>query len=417
MIPGPSALQPVGFHPAELSALICQEVVEQHAEEAAFLWTQRDRFVVAPNINLPFLRRADERCEAHIDGLRIAGQAGWEAAMKIVDNGPGEVFAASVLAFESASPERRSAVLYAAQSDPRNTRALIAALGWMSSEQALPQAADLLESRNPEIRRMGLAAYAIHRSDPGPALAQSVIDEHERLATRAMKAAAELGKTGLLDSILSRFPLPEAAHAAARLGDRRKEILEVLRYHAASDSYFAAEALDMVLRCMDLEEANAWRATLTTRLKLRAAGILGDPAAVLELIDATEKPDLARLAGASISLLAGLDIAFENFEGDPPISDDDEAPSDPFANFQYPSTGKLRQWWQKREVDFQPGVRYLNGRPVTDEAGLFETLAGAYQPQRIAAARELALRHSSSPIFETRERAHLQLEKAARWTL
>ncbi|HEY5911072.1 MAG TPA: hypothetical protein VJA21_10760, partial [Verrucomicrobiae bacterium] len=87
--------------------MINEVVVEQHAEEAAFLWTQRDRAVAAPNYRLKDLARLDERVEAHLDGLRIAGQFGWQLCQKALQEpGPGEVFAAAVLAFGGVDSER-----------------------------------------------------------------------------------------------------------------------------------------------------------------------------------------------------------------------------------------------------------------------------------------------------------------------
>src|SRR4051812_27330769 len=93
-------LRPIGFRPWEISAMINQEVVDQHAEEAAFLWTQRDRATEAPQYALKDLAKLDERVEAHVDGLRVAADAGWATALAQLDQGRGEVFAASVLAFE-----------------------------------------------------------------------------------------------------------------------------------------------------------------------------------------------------------------------------------------------------------------------------------------------------------------------------
>jgi hypothetical protein len=58
--------------------MIIKHIVEQHAEEAAFLWLLRDAAVGAPHYDLKDLARLDERVEAHLDGLRIAGVEGWE---------------------------------------------------------------------------------------------------------------------------------------------------------------------------------------------------------------------------------------------------------------------------------------------------------------------------------------------------
>ena len=51
-------------------------VLGRHAEEAAFLWLLRDRAVARPQYTLDSLAELDQRVEAHLDGLRVAGEIG-----------------------------------------------------------------------------------------------------------------------------------------------------------------------------------------------------------------------------------------------------------------------------------------------------------------------------------------------------
>jgi uncharacterized protein (TIGR02270 family) len=125
--------QPSGFSPNETSTLIIEWVVEQHAEEAAFLWTTRDRAVRSPNYSLKDLSSLDERVEAHLDGLRVAGQFGWQLCEQALDKEePSRVFAAGVLAFDSGDLGRIYRVLETACLVPELERELISALGWLS---------------------------------------------------------------------------------------------------------------------------------------------------------------------------------------------------------------------------------------------------------------------------------------------
>ncbi len=74
-------------------------IIEQHVENAAFNWLLRDRAVSEPHYDLTDLTHLDDRIEANIDGLRIAGDEGWEIcreAMEIAE--PGEIFTAAVRA-------------------------------------------------------------------------------------------------------------------------------------------------------------------------------------------------------------------------------------------------------------------------------------------------------------------------------
>jgi uncharacterized protein (TIGR02270 family) len=395
--------------------MVNERVVAIHAEEASFLWVQRNRAIRAPNFNLRYLQKADERCEAHVDGLRVAGAPGWKAIESVLDQGAGEVFAASVPAFESDDAERIEKVLEVARASSANCNAAIAALGWMDPQLALRRAGNFMVSADPFIRRIGLAAHAIRRIDPGAALREAILDPDPQLSDRALKAASELGRVDLLSTILSRLPLPRAALTACRLGDHAGDILRILTRTASSGDPLAGDCMDMALRCLPLTEADAFRASLSQHQSLLAIGILGDPAAVPELLAAMENPELARLAGASLTLLSGLDVAYENFEGTPPPLDDEEAPSDPYATYEFPSAAKVAAWWRRRAADFSPGVRYINGYPVGDEIALRRTLALGYQPQRTAAALELALAYPDTPLFETRARAQTQIEKVGPW--
>ena len=110
-------------------------MLTSHADEAAFLWVLRDAAVGAPHYKLEHLARLDNRVEAHIDGLRVAGEAGWELALEQLGyEEAGEVFAAGVLALESRDPARIDRVLEVAERVPETARGFVSALGWV--EQA-----------------------------------------------------------------------------------------------------------------------------------------------------------------------------------------------------------------------------------------------------------------------------------------
>jgi hypothetical protein len=67
---------------------IIPRIVEQHAEEAAFLWHLRARAADAPHYVRRHLASLEERIEAHLDGLKVAGEAGFEIALAQLDRYP-----------------------------------------------------------------------------------------------------------------------------------------------------------------------------------------------------------------------------------------------------------------------------------------------------------------------------------------
>src|SRR2546426_1396977 len=108
-------------------------VLSQHAEGASFLWILRNGAVVAPHYGLADLAKLDQRVQANLEGLRIAGEGGWEICKEALSaKGPGEVFAAAVLAFESGDNDRLETVFEVGAAPQECSRGLASALGWLT---------------------------------------------------------------------------------------------------------------------------------------------------------------------------------------------------------------------------------------------------------------------------------------------
>ncbi len=274
--------RPIGFRPSEISTLINEEVVQQHAEEAAFQWLLRDAAVVAPNFKLKDIADLDERVEANIDGLRVAGDYGWRVCEKqLAYNEPGEVFAAGMLAFESGDEERIQKVLDVAEPEEELSRALISSLGWISFRKIEPVLLRLLASAVNVHRRIGIGAYAVHRKDPGRALIDAVLDKEAIVRARALKAVGELGRVDLFRNLLKQISDKDevchfyAAWSAARLGSRDETVIAMLGDYIVLASDYSEQALAMVLRCMKADQARKLYQKLKTspnHLRLAAIG-------------------------------------------------------------------------------------------------------------------------------------------------
>lgn len=90
-------------------APVLTDIVRQHAEMAAFLWTVYDRHLLYPEENPELdeirISRLLERLEAHLDGLRVAGAQGHAIAKARYDEfpEPGELFVLRMLEPSAAS--------------------------------------------------------------------------------------------------------------------------------------------------------------------------------------------------------------------------------------------------------------------------------------------------------------------------
>ncbi len=397
-------------------------ILERHADETAFLWLLRDAAASAPIHSLRDLVRLDLRVESHIDGLRIAGEAAWEICTAILANEEGgEVFTAAVLALESGEAERIRSVYEVVGSVPETQSGLISAFGWVDRAWWRGQVADLLGSGEVFWRRIGLAASATQRADPGRVLVEALQEESPELRATALRVAGVLGRDDLLPVVLEQIRSDDAAvrfHAACAatlLGDGAVAPREALSFVETGRPREAERALRIALRALPLSEALPWIGRLarqpgTLRHAVAACGIIGDPEAVPWLLEQMHVPELARAAGESFTLITGVDLAYEDLEGEWPEGfeagptenpEDEDVAMDPDEDLPWPDPALVTDWWSRHRERFSAGQRYLVGGRVVPEH-LQWVLRHGMQRQRAAAALELKLLHAGEPLFETR---------------
>ena len=136
------------------------------------------------------------------------------------------------------------------------------------------------------------------------------------------------------------------------------------------------------------------------------------------LIEQMGNPELARPAGEAFASITGVDVAYEDLEGEWPegfeagpteAPEDENVEMDPDEDLPWPASPLIQGWWSKNQGRFSSGQRHLLGRPITPET-LGEVLRTGMQRQRAAAALELALCQPGQPLFEVRARGDMQQE-------
>jgi uncharacterized protein (TIGR02270 family) len=405
------------------------QLLTQHSVDAEFLWRARQLASVATNYELSSLARLDNRLEAHIDGLRVAGEEGWQLARKEMEwKEAGEVFTAAILAFESNDPAKIADVLAIDALTPELSRGVISALGWMEYEQAAPHIRALCASQPRSHRRIGIAAAAIHRRDPGEPLVNALSSGDPLLRARAARAAGELGRRDLVPLLDENL---KSDHAARRFWSAwsmallvgYSKAIRILQSFAESPGPFRLQAFQLVLRRLPLTEAMHWNEQLRThpdglRLSLVGAGILGAPSVVPSLIEQMSIPAMARVAGEAFTTITGVDLAYQDLDTNAPEDfdtgptedpNDDNVDMDPDEGLPWPDATLIREWWNKNQHDFVPHLRYFMGKPV-DKSWLEHVLRSGRQRQRAAAALDLAILDSGKPLFEVRAPGFRQVQ-------
>lgn len=394
-------------------------IIDQHAEEAAFLWLLRSDAVSAPHYDLEDLSGLDDRVEAHMDGLRVAGDYGWEVCKANLEfKEAGELFITTVLALESNNTKQLKTVYEVLKENTDLQNGFVSALGWVEPNYLEGKVSGFLASKDPFWRKIGIAACTVQRADPKDYLTQGVKSDDHKLCCQSLKAAGVLGRADLLGDIYKLLANddPEIqfwASWAAVLCGNREEALQALIALVKGEYTHTDKAISLLLRTLKGSHAKSFLALLKEQSKLREViqgiGILGEANYIPWLLDQMEDPELSRLAGESFTLITGVDLAYEDYERDQlegfdvgPTEDPEDGNTDLDSDedLPWPDPELIRQWWNINSARFDLNTRYLMGKPISYENCL-SVLKEGMQRQRKAAAMEIALMGNDSVLFET----------------
>ena len=390
---------------------VIPHIIDQHAEEAAFLWLQRNNAVNDPHYDLKDLIKLDDRVAAHLDGLAVAGDYGLSVCETALgDAGAGELFAVAVQVIERKDDKQLERLFALAEALPEVRYGLISAFGWVSAHFLAGTGAKLLASTEPFKQLVGIVTCAMHRVDPAAVLTQSLSNSDPALRSRAFRAAGELGRVDLLAACINGLQDKDVASrfwatwSAVLLGDRNKALKTLESFvHLPND--FQARALQLLLKILDLPEAQQLLKTIAQnptnkRVSIQSVGIVGDAQYLPWLIRQMEDDKFARVAGESFSMMTGLDLAYLDLEHDAPENfesgltgnpEDEDVAMDQDDNLPWPDAVKLDQWWSENNQHYQAGTCYFMSANITWNHRL-QILEEGYQRQRAHAAQHLCVR-------------------------
>jgi uncharacterized protein (TIGR02270 family) len=415
-----------GYSTQEISSLVNAEVVKQHFEDAAFHWLLRNSAMEGAAYRLTDLADTDEKVDANLEGLSLAGEVGWRLSEEKLDApDPWELFVAAVMAFDSQDNKKLNRLYEIALPDQSLEQALTSALGWLPYAVVRNTIASFIISMKPAMRRLGIAGGAVHRMSSKQALLTAMNDSDYRTRARAIKAAGEHGFVDLVPGFIGHLEDEDdacryyTAWSAALLGCTTELILSELQQVAMSGSKYAVTALKTAVLSMQKHHAKAWYRDLLCEpsgkhLAVIAAGVIGSPSLIPELIDFMANAELSRVSGEAFALITGVDLKLADLEEEEPekekLAFDDDLEDDPDEDVPYPDAAAVSKWWDEHEREFEPGKCYLLGQALSTDA-IKNALLNGYQRQRQVAAMTLAIRNPTFPLFEIRENGKAQLRK------
>lgn len=395
---------------------IIPDLVRHYAEEASFQWIARERALRSPDHAREDIAALDDRLEAQLDALLLAGDGGWDICRgELKWEEPGEVFTAALMAFQSGDPERRKALAEAAAAKPGLPRALISALGWMSWDKAAPLIAELAESESPVLRYAAVGGAAVHRQWESKRMAAALKDKDPLVLARALKACGELGHKATLVAVEPHRDSPDEAcrfwsrWSALLLG--KKEAASELLALGQKPGPFRIHALSLALRAMPAAGALAWLDGLGAadmRLRIAGLGWIGAASRVPWLLEQLRTPALARPAGAALTWITGVEFKTGKLGVLPPPGLEEELEEAGLAetadvDWPWPDAHATADWWSATGGKFDPAKTYILGRPKS-AAAFQDAWAEGKQCHRLGAALELTLAQPGTPLPEARAR-------------
>ncbi|MCY1042348.1 TIGR02270 family protein [Corallococcus sp. bb12-1] len=405
------------------------DVIEEHLEEACFLWTQWESGLCSARQTLLELATGDEfRLKAHLQALALGGE---QVAERIL-----------IPALKGEDVERIRAASHVLLLRTEHAEAVIQALLEAPEPLRWPFARALSLSQSPGLSRRLLPLL----TTPEPDLLATLV---EILTFRRGLPADTL-------SALCRHEVPRVQAAALRAActpSTAPEDAQIVR-HALASPHAAVRAAGLVLglyrhsreafaTCAHWSNA-AGEAGRVARLAL---AIGGDPGHLQQLLGLLEVPGLRReilwalgfsgriaaaeacipwlrdpaLAGIAAETLCGITglvlegrfrVDREDTPDDASLSQEEDMSPNPDSDMEWPEPDAIERWWSEARRQFGKETRYIAGKPFSGDA-LLDVMDGSTMRRRPVLALELAIRTQGLHAVEVSDFSHFQTHQLA----
>ncbi len=405
------------------------DIVEEHLDEAAFLWKQWESALASPRYTIAEVAAGpEERLVAHLEGVAVAGPDADEAlfAPALAAKDAGRVAAAAAVL---AASGRLDPVRAAIRPDgPDACRAIARALALCLGPGRDAAAAAWLRDGDPAAQTVALEALAFRGTAPAADVRVHLGARDPAVLAAALAAAPLLGdaaRPAIEGALSSAEPAVRdaAIEAGLRLGLRSAWVACQQSADAGTPTPLVLEVLAASGEAADVERiVSAARLPALRSAALFAAGLSGTLRGA-ELC-AAHLGDAAVVRTAAEGLWAVTGLAVEGPyaapEPDPtmdlPPFDREEldTPALPAEDgaLPFPDAELIALHFRDRRGALTPGQRYLFGSPWTAEDAAHAVCTGPAR-RRHALARELAVRTRGSWRIEARGWARDQLRAQA----
>lgn len=406
------------------------DIYEQHLEEAAFLWTQWEQALVAPDHVLAEVAPMEERLHAHVDGLVLGGEPlARRFLFPALESDDPELIRTAALALllgeVTASADRL--LEHARSADDASLAALQRALELLEPALLPLWVQSPLRLKEPTLQALAIEVLGFHQSAPTAACQALGTHELPRLAAAALRAAGR-SRVELAPAVLERAlasPSLEVRDAAIEAGVLKGHRSAWAACRSAVQSRSLVSPLPLLVLVMsgDDRDLKLIQGLLSDRELLPdvlwALGFSGRTACADICLELMRQEPVAALAGEAFSAITGLRIEGPYAAGreepevqEPvPLAQDDldadlvPKPTDALA---LPRADAISRWWREMRPTLGPQGRYLGGRLFEPQV-LMDALESSSMRRRHVLALELALRSRGAHQVPTRAFVRRQL--------
>jgi len=362
------------------------DILEEHFEMLAFLWSQRQDRLQSLSYTRPELAGLEERIEAHVQGLMSVGEPVVPALLEALTTGDSTwAFAAAYTLLRTDRPEcARSVVDVFIGSRNGQRDGIGQALCHAPASSVLGSLRDAVESTDPVVGLAALKVLAFQsRSDcRADLLGPFLRHQSPKVRREAWSVAARLEDpllpTTYRQAVADEDPLVREAALLAAAWARQRWLLDHCRILARSPSVENLPALRLLAVLGDAGDVGTIRhagwVEAVGASWLEILGSCGHPAVVTDLIRHMESPDprLASVAGGAFTRITGCDISSRARVTLPP--EDGHDPDDFEKEFLdeafLPDPPKAGELWKKLKITYCQGLRWCRGMDMSREITL-----------------------------------------------
>ncbi|WNG34743.1 TIGR02270 family protein [Archangium violaceum] len=393
-------------------ATLQMDVFRDLLNDAAFLWTQREQRLTAPDETPGDVAEGpEERLLAHLDALVLGGAPVAEELLlpALAGDEAETVICAALALLGQEGDAGLEAVLGALAGESEVAgRGAARALSLSHRADIGPRLVGLLGQAGPALQEVILDVLSFRRQDPGLSLDAFLSRGTPGVQRASLRAARSfpwrVDVRGVERALASQEPAVRLAalETGLVLGLRAAwpACLETVK---ARDSGWERAAMLLALGGEPHELSlllNALREPSLKAEALQALGYSGRVEVIDTLLEMMTDEELAPLAGEAFCAITGL-VLEGRFVLPPeePSSEDDS----PVADVQVrPKAEEVARWWEDARHRFEPQRRYLLGRPYGWEV-LRQVLAEGPMSRRPVLALELAIRSRGSHQLDTQD--------------